>query len=394
VTGAGSCATALLPATSNNLQTMSDQTDPPAFAVQALTSRAWREHVLTRVAEQRALLAVLTENDPDATLLAAARAHLSAAEEAATAGGGGVRRALGLWLSGAAVERATGHLDAVECHLLRLGSDDYVCGAVPGAIAATRQHLQRDDPRRIALEAAARKRVAWVAADRERLIAAVHAANSQARREIRQVRSFRNALYAATLFLCVVAIGAAVVGAVSPRSMPLCFAPEGAVVCPTREMAADVPSGDIGTSGARGVVAAQRMRELAAGHDVVLIEMLGLLAAAVAAAVALRRVRGTTTPYSVPVALAILKLPLGALTALLAIVLMRGEFVPGLSALDSSGQILAWAVIFGYGQQLLSQFVDRQAHNVLDKVRSGSVAATAEPAAEPAGPPQTVPVAG
>jgi hypothetical protein len=44
---------------------------------------------------------------------------------------------------------------------------------------------------------------------------------------------------------------------------------------------------------------------------------------------------------------------------------MRGEFIPGLSALDSSGQIIAWAIIFGYAQQLLTGFIDRQAQDVL-----------------------------
>jgi hypothetical protein len=53
---------------------------------------------------------------------------------------------------------------------------------------------------------------------------------------------------------------------------------------------------------------------------------------------------------------------------------MRGEFVPGLSALDSSAQILAWAIIFGYAQQLLTQLVDRQANTVLDNARSGGTA--------------------
>jgi hypothetical protein len=53
--------------------------------------------------------------------------------------------------------------------------------------------------------------------------------------------------------------------------------------------------------------------------------------------------RVAATPYSLPTALAFLKVPTGALTAVLGIVLLRGQFIPGLSALDTSGQILAWA---------------------------------------------------
>jgi hypothetical protein len=36
-----------------------------------------------------------------------------------------------------------------------------------------------------------------------------------------------------------------------------------------------------------------------------------------------------------------------ALVAFLGLLLMRGQFVPGLSALDTSAQILAWALVFG-----------------------------------------------
>lgn len=108
------------------------------------------------------------------------------------------------------------------------------------------------------------------------------------------------------------------------------------------------------------------MRSVATGWDVAVVIGVGLLAAALAAAASLRRIRGTSTPFGLPIALALLKLPTGALTAILGLILMRGEFVPGLSALDSSGQIVSWAVILGYSQQLLTRFVDQRAQTVLD----------------------------
>jgi hypothetical protein len=102
--------------------------------------------------------------------------------------------------------------------------------------------------------------------------------------------------------------------------------------------------------------------------DLALIEFVGVIAALVASVVALRNMRGTSTPYSLPVALAMLKIPLGALTAVLGLLLMSGGFVPGLSALDSSAQVLAWALIFGFSQQLLTRLVDQRAHSLLDNV--------------------------
>jgi succinate-acetate transporter protein len=101
-----------------------------------------------------------------------------------------------------------------------------------------------------------------------------------------------------------------------------------------------------------------------------------VVAAGVTGAVALRRLRGSSTPFGVPVALTALKLPTGALTALLGLLLMRGGFVPGLSALDTTPQIIAWAVVFGGSQQLFTGLVDRQAQNVLDSVGGKTYAAT------------------
>lgn len=120
--------------------------------------------------------------------------------------------------------------------------------------------------------------------------------------------------------------------------------------------------------------------------DLPIVELVGLIAAAVAAAVSLRSIKGTTTPFGLPVALALLKLPTGALTAVLGLLLMRGQFVPGLSARDSSAQIIAWAVLFGYAQQLFTGLVDAQAQTVLDDVsgKTGPGAALPEGAASAA----------
>ena len=60
-----------------------------------------------------------------------------------------------------------------------------------------------------------------------------------------------------------------------------------------------------------------------------------------------------------PVALAALKLPTGAITAFLGLLLMRQRYDPGLSALDTSAQILAWALVFGYARdELFTRLVD------------------------------------
>ena len=106
--------------------------------------------------------------------------------------------------------------------------------------------------------------------------------------------------------------------------------------------------------------------------DLLVVELVGLTAAALAATAAIRRLKGSSERYGLPVALAALKLPTGAITAFLGLLLMRGQFVPGLSALDTSAQILAWALVFGYAQQVFTRLVDQQGQNVLNSVRGAN----------------------
>jgi hypothetical protein len=101
----------------------------------------------------------------------------------------------------------------------------------------------------------------------------------------------------------------------------------------------------------------------------VVVELVGLTAAALAATATIRRLKGSSERYGLPVALAALKLPTGAITAFLGLLLMRGQFVPGLTALDTSAQILAWALLFGYAQQVFTRLADQQGQNVLNSVR-------------------------
>jgi hypothetical protein len=122
------------------------------------------------------------------------------------------------------------------------------------------------------------------------------------------------------------------------------------------------------------------VEETAKPLDLTVIELVGLTAAAIATAAAIRRIKGSSERYGLPVALASLKLPTGAITAFLGLLLMRGQFVPGLSALDTSAQILAWALVFGYAQQLFTRLVDQQGQTVLDNVRGAD---RPEPAPNP-----------
>jgi hypothetical protein len=338
---------------------------PPAFQFGGPTSAAWREEALTKTQELRALAEWFGVNggapDPAAApLVTSIERHLDAARD--TAWGrddkrGSLKRATAA-LRGSGVERTLGNLDAVETDLLRLATPEYVRGQLPSLQAHVNRFLAKDDPRREAVSRLAdelkRRKDALEPYERDILLAAYHAASSQRRRELIRVRSFRNVIFAAAFLLFLVALGLGVLGAVRPDAMPLCFEPETGQVCP--------------------------LGSKLTSTDIWLIEVVGLVAASVAGAFSLRRIRGTSTPYSLPVALTLLKLPSGALTAVLGLLLMRGAFVPGLSALDSDAQIISWAIVFGYSQQLFTHLVDDQASSVLEQVGGRGAAGDRAPA--------------
>ena len=286
------------------------------------------------------------------------------------------------------------NLDAAEALLLDVAPREYVLGRLPGVLNDAVRHLAPTDLRRRQLEHIARRAgigdptgalpddtstpsleevLCLVEQERLTIATTYRAASSAALREQLQVRSFRNVLLVTTVLLALLAVALAVVGFVARTAIPLCFEPQSGgrtvVVCPT----AQSPLLATGTEAAPASPDVDDVvRETARPADVLVIELIGLAAAAVAAAAAIRSIRGSSEPHNLPVALALLKLPTGALTAVLGLLLMRGQFIPGLTALDSSAQILAWALVFGYGQQLFTRLVDQQAHTVLDRVRGGA----------------------
>jgi hypothetical protein len=379
----------------------------PLPRVPGPTSVAWREQALARATELRGRLRELCAHRQlhvaNADVVEQIELHLAAAEEAASnrrADGGKVgvgTRIVAAW-RGAAVERSDSELDAAESTLLRIAPPSYVIGQLPALLARARTHLPASDPRFLRL-----CRLADVYAstdvegheprlreeDREAVVAALRAATLEERRAIARIRSFRNILLAAAAALTLCVVGVMVVGTSQPRVMPLCFTPDSAVVCPTHSAQTRVPTD--ATASVQAAESARTLRLTVASWDVVVVLLLGLLGAAVAAAAALRNAEGTSTPYSLPMALALLKLPTGALTAFLGIMLMRGQFVPGLSALDTSAQIAAWAIVFGYAQQIFTKLVDGQAAGVanqvgtVDNAKAGEVTIPTDVPAPPTG---------
>lgn len=188
------------------------------------------------------------------------------------------------------------------------------------------------------------------AAFREAMKISYEAADEQHAR----VRSLRNTLIIAAALLTALVGLVCMVGLRFPDAIPLCFQPS---ACPST----------IGPFPQPG--------------DIPIVALMGMLGGAMSATFAIQKIRTTPTPIpnDLQVSLAFLKLPAGALTAIGGLILIHGQFIPGLSDLDSQGQILAYAIVLGVAQQLVTRFVDQKAEEVLAAVPSKGRRPTSTP---------------
>ena len=265
-------------------------------------------------------------------------ALLDTAERAAAWPGSRIR----LWLGGSAVNRAFVNLHAAQVLLAKHLPDERVDAQLRSAMIRVRTTMPPTAKRREDLEE--RLAAAEAANDggmlkRWVLEKALEWSYATTDAQYARLRSFRNILSGVSIAVLCFSIGLAVMGLLWPETLQLCFAGTTGRVCPTG--AAPTPK------------------------DALVIEVLGASGGALAAVLAVSKMQGTSTPYSVPLALAMLKLPFGALSALLGLLLIHGRFVPGLTDLDTSGQILAYAIVLGVAQQVVTALVDRRGQELL-----------------------------
>lgn len=245
------------------------------------------------------------------------------------------------WWRGTLVETSFQNLHAAEALMVPLYSSDVVEAEIPEAVARVEATLNRDDPRRLSALKLLTDPASPAPARREMLRKSVEVGFGAADTEHTRLRSFRNAVVGGTVVLTIVLSCFIIFVAKNPTAVSYCFSPD------ATELAC--PAGGDGPT----------------WQDVVVIALLGMLGGLLSGIVSIRNLAGTSIAYNVPQALAWLKLPLGALSAVGGLIVVRGEFVPGLTDLDSSDQVLAYAFAFGVAQQLLIGLVDKQAQVLL-----------------------------
>lgn len=254
------------------------------------------------------------------------------------------------WWNGTCVEAAFKHLHKAEAEMARLYNPNEVCAEVPEAVARAEWALSRDDPRR----AAALYLLQWMHAqenyNRAQLSKIIQLGHEAADRQRTKLRTFRNIVLLGGLVGMLIGATLIFVVSMNPSAVPFCFTPQPrAFVCPTGGAA---PS----------------------GGDIGAVALMGLLGGLISGAVFIHTLKANSTPYNITVPLAILKIPAGALTAIAALLILAGDFVPGFSAIDSQAQILAYALAFGFAQQLLTRLLDQRAQSLAASIPSKGVA--------------------
>jgi hypothetical protein len=200
------------------------------------------------------------------------------------------------WWRGTLVEAAYRNMHTARAQLIDLMDANELRAEIPMVVARANATLHRDDPRRTTVEELEAETVEGL---RPRMRRVVGDSYEKLDLEHAQLRSFRNILLIAALFIAVITAGTIVFVSLHPALMPLCFDRE--VATGVEPLATTVTGKNCPTSS--GDAAGP------GGSDILVVAALGALGGALAATLSIRNLRGTSTPYDVPVALAFLKVP-------------------------------------------------------------------------------------
>ncbi|MFI2184592.1 hypothetical protein [Streptomyces sioyaensis] len=248
------------------------------------------------------------------------------------------------YTQGQSLETIWSHLRAADVAMLELVSKEDLASRSGEVLSMAEAHLQSDNPQRKELTRRMDdiKKGEITKIDRGVLIHTLDAAYGALDAELSRVRSLRTMLWVASGIVFAGVAALAAYGVAYPDTFHLCFfaARTNYFICPSYE----------------------------ASTDILAVEVAGLCGAALTVIASLRRMTGTSKPYGLPLAAAVLKFPTGALTAFLGVLFIRGSFIPGLSDLDSRAQVLGWAAIFGAAQHLVTRLVDTRAREALSAV--------------------------
>ncbi|OBF30387.1 hypothetical protein A5724_24590 [Mycobacterium sp. ACS1612] len=286
----------------------------------------WREQARSRLADLRVQLDELEAGPKSDPQCRDARRQLDEAMQIIDA----PPRLRCMW-NGIDIQATWFRIHAVDAAVIRFAKPQVVRAKLQGIVADGAELLGSDHPRVVTLRELATQ-PEWDCHAREAIVHSVKAVYDASDSENMRLRSFRNLLFGGTLALAMIAVGVA------------CF---------------DFVSRGLSDS-----------TTSAGAPSILVIELLGLVSASLVGALALRRMEGTSTAYSVPMATMLLKLPAGALTAVAGVLMIKaGVAGPTLTALNET-HVMGYALLLGASQQGITGLVDRQAQKVLNGISS------------------------
>jgi len=157
-----------------------------------------------------------------------------------------------------------------------------------------------------------------------------------------QVRRFRGVLLGIVAGLLLVVGLLIYLGSVRASYFPLCLqqGAKSAPVCPT---GGNKPS----------------------AWDLGFIMAIGGVGAILSVATSLSSLQSTGIRYSLSVAQGLIKIPFGAITAMLGIIILSTQ--ANIGVLATHPGLITTAVVFGYSQQIFTQFIDKRANSLLNQ---------------------------
>jgi hypothetical protein len=269
--------------------------------------------------------------------LAAAEREVAVARGVAEMRASGLRAKLNLpfrWISGADQETAWLALHAAESDLTLTRPSAALRAEIPALLGkvATRYSTEREPGRSWAEFLTAQHTAADV--DRHGLREIKQSLLADSDKDYERLRSFRNILLVALIALIVVTALLAVLPGLLTDWITFCPTVEsrGSDSCPV--------------------------------DAVWQVELLGALGGFVTALAALQKLRGYRNPYNLPLVQAAVRVPAGALTGLVGILILQS----GAFQLDPAegNAVVAYAIVFGAAQELVTRLIDQKANSLIE----------------------------
>jgi hypothetical protein len=264
--------------------------------------------------------------------------------------------------SGADIERAWRSVHRAKQELFLVAREEDVRSMLPALRAKVERYVTTKTEREKYETWLTEMEKSGSTLDREQLRETRNAVDRESDQGYENIRRFRNALLAAFVGASILLVVLAFSSGWVP-GLPLCGA-EGSVVgeeetvepasVATHSSPTSQPSpspGGQGVSGEECVPAWQ-------------VELVGAAGALIAAAAAFWGVPKSGEPFGLRGVQAVVKVPMGALMALVGTMLLQGEVIDALDP-QPVPEVLAYAAVFGFAQQVVTRFIDNKATTLL-----------------------------